>query len=399
MTILELFYRFLILGCISFGGPAAHIGYFRQQFVEKRQWMNDDAYSKLLALCQFLPGPASSQVGFGIGYQRAGLFGGIAAFIGFTLPSLLLMLGFAHFSALDAQADWLDKLIHGLKLLAVVVVADAVLGMFKSFCKDWVTIAISVAVMVAMLFAPHYLTQIIAMLIAAGIGAALLKPKENEISAKQQDEPQGEPQANNPVQLAPLLLFGLILLAGWIFSQPSHAAKLFHDFFQAGSLVFGGGHVALPLLAQTLGEQIGEDRILTAYAAAQAVPGPMFTMASFLGADLSANQGVISGISGGIIATLGIFLPGFLLVLAFWNYWQNLLAKPTVTAAVAGVNAAVVGLLLSAFVQPVLLSAIHHWLDAILVIIGFVVLRFLKPPILVLVAAFIAAGFVLPEVI
>jgi chromate transporter len=312
-TLFEIFHRFFILGCFSFGGPAAHIGYFRQQFVEKRSWMTDTSYSQLLALCQFLPGPASSQVGFGIGYQRAGILGGFAAFVGFTLPSFLLMLTFAHFSALDSQADWLAKLIYGLKLLAVVVVADAVLSMFTSFCKETVTIALSLAVMAAMLIAPHYLTQIIALLCAAAIGAVLLKPKT--ITA-----PHSTSNNQSKLLLAPLIIFVVLLGASFLISfipaAQTAVISLFTDFYQAGSLVFGGGHVALPILAQSIGEQVSEDRILAAYAAAQAVPGPMFTMATFLGADLLPEHTIL----GALIATVGIFLPGFLLVIAFWNY-------------------------------------------------------------------------------
>lgn len=373
----EVFWRFLILGCFSFGGPAAHMGYFRQAFVEKLKWLDDDAYGKLIALSQFLPGPGSSQVGFAVGLQRAGLAGGIAAFVGFTLPSCLLIYFAATLSA-NSESVWINGLIHGLKLLAVVVVADATLGMAKNFCKNKTAYTIAVFTALALLLFPSLLVQLIVLALAGVVGMSLLKPEQATINQNQ----------TSGIRILPLALFALLLF-GLPFIAHEHIwLGLFSDFYQSGSLVFGGGHVVLPLLQQTLGESVDTDRFLLGYAFAQAVPGPMFTMATFLGAEVMPNQSLL----GALTATLAIFLPGFLLVLALHNAWQNLASKPKIAGAAAGINAAVVGLLLSALYNPVFVSAVFNSWDFAVIVLGFFALRVLQLPILVLVAGFALAG-------
>ena len=373
----EVFWRFLILGCFSFGGPAAHMGYFRQAFVEKLKWLDDESYGKLIALSQFLPGPGSSQVGFAVGLQRAGLAGGIAAFVGFTLPSFLLIYFAATLSA-NSESFWINGLIHGLKLLAVVVVADATLGMAKNFCTNKTGYAIAVFTAVALLLFPSLIVQLAVLAIAGAVGMGFLKP---ETIGANSNEKKG-------IRLLPLALFALLLFGLPFIAHDYIWLGLFSDFFQSGSLVFGGGHVVLPLLQQTLGESVDTDRFLLGYAFAQAVPGPMFTMATFLGAEVMPNQSLL----GALTATLAIFLPGFLLVLALHNAWQNLASKPKITGAAAGINAAVVGLLLSALYNPVFVSAVFNSWDFAVIVLGFFALRVLQLPILVLVAGFALAG-------
>lgn len=379
-AIWEVFWRFLVLGCFSFGGPAAHLGYFRKAFVEKLNWINDSDYGKLVALSQFLPGPGSSQVGFALGLQRAGLAGGIAAFIGFTLPSFILIYFAATLSS-STDSALVNGLIHGLKLLAVVVVADATLGMAKNFCQNKITYALAVATAVALLLFPSLFTQLGMLILAALIGVVFLKSTNT-----------ASPQVtSSKIGFLPLILFALLLFGLPLIAHHNHWLTLFSDFYQSGSLVFGGGHVVLPLLQQTLGDAVSTDRFLLGYAFAQAVPGPMFTMATFLGSEVMPNHSLI----GAATATLAIFLPGFLLVLALHRAWQDLASKPKIAGATSGINAAVVGLLLAALYNPVFLSAVLSPLDMAIVIIGFFVLRVLQLPILVLVAGFALTGMVI----
>lgn len=380
---LEVFWRFLLLGCVSFGGPAAHIGYFQQAFVQRLRWLDDADYARLVALSQFLPGPSSSQVGFAIGYRRAGGAGALAAFLGFTLPSFLLMLGVATWSAHSADSGVLDGLVRGLKLLAVVVVAEAVRTMALSFCRDLTTAAIAGLTTALLLFLASPWTQYAALLLAAVAGCALL-PRQSPGTVSR-------PTAGGGVRWLPLGLFVLLFLGLPLTGVGDPVWRLFSQFYSSGSMVFGGGHVVLPLLQQHLGDAVSEDRFLLGYAAAQAVPGPMFSLAAFLGADLLPAAPV----SGALLATAGIFLPGFLLVLALQSAWEALAARPRVMGLVAGVNAAVVGLLLAAWVKPVALAAINGWLDAALALVGWLVLFRWRPPILLLVAGFAGAGVAL----
>lgn len=372
----ELFWRFLALGCISFGGPVAHLGYFRTAFVDRLKWLDEASYGRLVALSQFLPGPSSSQVGFAIGYQRAGVAGGVAVFLGFTLPSFLLLYLLAIAGSAVTDTVYFGGFVKGLKLLAVVVVADAVLGMYSTFCKGRLAGALCILTASALLVVPSMATQFAVLAAGALAGWRFLRV------------PEASPGGRLRFSWLPLTLFFLLLIALPFLASLSTDLDLFSRFYQAGSLVFGGGHVVLPLLQQTVGDALPIDRFLLGYAAAQAIPGPMFAMSAFLGASMSPDH----ALAGALIAVLGIFLPGFLLILSFHDTWETLARKPGAAGAVAGVNASVVGLLLAALYQPVFVNAVFTPLDLALAVIGFFLLRALRLPILALVAFFAAAG-------
>lgn len=375
----EIFSKFFMLGCISFGGPAAHIGYFRQAFVEKHQWLSDKDYGQLVALSQFLPGPGSSQVGFSIGYHRARLPGAIAAFLGFTLPSVMVMLVIALLSQHFSDNTFFEGVVHGLKLLAVIVVADAAWGMFNNFCKQKISVILCVFTAIALLLVPSLYTQMLVLVFAALVGKYYLISK---------DEASLEPVSKIQLNWPPLIIFISLLISLPFLSHLNAETKLFADFFQAGSLVFGGGHVVLPLLEGLVGDQLSQDAFLTAYATAQAVPGPMFTLATFLGFELLPNSPVV----GALLATLAVFLPGFLLILIVLKNWTFLARNPSISGAMNGVNAAVVGLLLSALYQPVFQSAMINGADMALVFLGIYLLKCMKLPILALVILYSLLG-------
>ena len=372
-----IFKTFFWLGWFSFGGPAAHIGYFRQTFVEKLKWLDDSEYAQIVALSQFLPGPGSSQVGFALGYKRGGLSGACAAFVGFTLPSVIIMLALAMVSSQITDTAMFQNIVHGLKLLAVVVVADATWGMYKNFCQSKLTAGLCVATAIALLVAPSIMTQMFVLLGAGIVGLRYLR--------------KGSVPSTEPFKpsIAPLALFAVLLLGLPLVAHTLPLLGLFSDFFQAGSLVFGGGHVVLPLLQNIVGDQLSPDVFFTGYAAAQAVPGPMFTFATFIGYELSDTP-----ILGALIATLGVFLPGFLLLLGVLKHWQALASKPLVSGAINGVNASVVGLLLSALYQPVFSSAVVAPIDMALVIVGFYLHKKLNLSVLWMIVFFVAAGLV-----
>ncbi|PUZ88623.1 chorismate-binding protein [Vibrio vulnificus] len=375
-NMLQIFKTFFWLGWISFGGPAAHIGYFRHTFVEKLKWISDEEYAQLVALSQFLPGPGSSQVGFGLGYKKGGLPGACAAFLGFTLPSVVIMLLLALVSSQVTDTALFQNVVHGLKLLAVVVVADAAWGMYKNFCRSPLTVGICVATAVALLVFSGIATQMAVLILAALIGVIALK---------------GENKATEhgfTPSLTPLVIFAALLLLLPLLTTAQPLVRLFNEFYQAGSLVFGGGHVVLPLLQNIVGEQISQDAFLTGYAAAQAVPGPMFTFATYIGYVLHPSSPIL----GAIVATLAVFLPGFLLMLGVLKNWQLLAANPRVSGALQGVNAAVVGLLVAALYQPVFSSAVSSGLDVGLILIGFYLQKQIKVPILALVLFFMLSG-------
>jgi chromate transporter len=377
----EIFWRFLLLGCISFGGPAAHIGYFQRTFVQKLEWLSNDAYAKLISLSQILPGPGSSQIGFAIGLQKAGLAGGIAAFLGFTLPSFILMYWLAVSVNLDTPADWLLSVSSGLKLLAVVVVLDAVITMFRSFCKGRLSILIMLLSVLLLIIYQSFYTQMLVLLIAMLIGMTnnQAPPKQVKIA-----------QSLKKIYWLPMLLFISLFLISLGLSQYDSLAGLFATFYKNGSVVFGGGHVVLPLLQTSIGDTLTEQQFLFGYAAAQGVPGPMFTMATYMGAQWIEN----APLSGAIVATLAIFLPGFLLILAINHSWQSLAQHPKFVGASAGINAAVVGFLIVALYDPVFISAVHNYFDLCLVVIGFLGLKLFKPPILLMISIFILLGFI-----
>ncbi|UAB71070.1 chromate efflux transporter [Vibrio sp. SCSIO 43132] len=377
----SIFKTFFLLGWVSFGGPAAHIGYFRNTFVEKLKWLSEAEYAQIVALSQFLPGPGSSQVGFALGYRKGGITGAIAAFLGFTLPSVILMLLLAVLSSQLTDSSVFQSIIHGLKLLAVVVVADATIGMYKNFCQQKVTIALCVATAMALLLFPNLYTQMIVLVVAALVGQALLRG----------DQANTESREPTQIRWLPLLLFAALLFGLPVLGRLATEIQLFSDFYQAGSLVFGGGHVVLPLLQNIVGDQLSQDAFLTGYAAAQAVPGPMFTFATYIGYELLPASPIL----GALLATLAVFLPGFLLLLTVLNNWQELASRPKLSGAVAGVNASVVGLLLAALYQPVFTSAVLSGADMAVVVAGFYLLKQRKLPIVALVAFFIGAGMLL----
>ncbi|MEZ9563954.1 chromate efflux transporter [Vibrio artabrorum] len=374
---LSIFKTFFWLGWISFGGPAAHIGYFRKTFVEKLNWLSDQEYGQIVALSQFLPGPGSSQVGFAVGYKKGGLTGAIAAFIGFTSPSVILMLILALVSNQLLEAPLFISVIHGLKLLAVVVVADATFGMYKNFCQSKVATALCVITAVVLLLLPGIWPQVLVLLFAAIVGSQFLTSQALKTTPSTQK-----------ISVTPLVIFVALLVGLPLFSAYSQSIEVFGLFYQAGSLVFGGGHVVLPLLQNGIGDQLSQDAFLTGYAAAQAVPGPMFTLATYLGYMLMPSAPII----GALLATIAVFLPGFLLLLGVLKNWQAIASKPLVAGALTGVNAAVVGLLLAALYQPIFTSAVNSRLDFVLIVVGVWLLKTVKMPIVGLVGVFMLFG-------
>lgn len=376
-NIFEIFYKFLLLGFVSFGGPMAHLGYFRKTFVEKLKWLDEATYVRLVALSQFLPGPSSSQVGFSIGLKRGGLAGGIAAFIAFTFPSFFILYLLATFDISQNDNTIINGIIAGLKLFAVVIVADAVLGMFKNFCKDKVTIVIFLsATSILLLFHSAYI-QIFVLIIAALFGGIFIKNK-----------PNSQYTETKKIKLFPFILFLILLFLLPFFATFNDMIKTFTAFYEAGSLVFGGGHVVLPLLKQSLGDMVTNESFLVGYSLAQAVPGPMFTIASYLGADILNS----SPFFGALISTIAIFLPGFLLILSFWDSFESYTKKGRVLNAIAGVNAAVVGLLTAILINTVFPSGVHSYVDFSIVAIGLYGFRKFKIPVLYMITLFILIG-------
>ena len=375
-----LFLIFLRLGLTSFGGPIAHLGYFRDEFVAKRRFLSERSYADLVALCQFLPGPASSQVGIAIGLLRHGYRGALAAWAGFTLPSAIALicfaLGMSRFGAVFSPAA-----LHGLKVVAVAVVAQAVWGMGRNLCTDGIRISIMAAAACVALLASNAVVQLGIIAAAGLIGLAALKP-----GAAHAHEPLPLPIGKRAgvfwLLLFAALLLLLPMLAAWF---PSRITAAVSAFFRVGSLVFGGGHVVLPLLQAEVVPSgwIDNDTFLAGYGAAQAVPGPLFTFAAFLGASMHATP---SGWYGGLLCLLAIFAPSFLLVAGAMPFWDGLRKQARAQAALAGVNAGVVGLLLAALYQPVWTSAIHRPADFALAVLALVALMFWKwPPWLVVV--------------
>ncbi|WP_429072494.1 chromate efflux transporter [Aeromonas veronii] len=380
----QVFIQFLWLGCISFGGPAAHIGYFQRTFVQRLGWLTQAEFARLLALCQLLPGPASSQLGFAIGRHRAGLGGALSAFLGFTLPSFLLLLAAAIGIGQLGSNLWLDAALHGLKLLALIVVADAVLTMSRQFCATGMTQGIMVVTAAALWWQPGLLTQLL-MLAGAALICARSQSGAGSVPASAELPSAASSQPHWPT----LLLFGILFIGLPLLGSP--LGQLVADFYRAGSLVFGGGHVVLPLLQESVGHTLNEQQFLTGYSLAQLVPGPMFTLATYLGAQLQPEMPMI----GALLATLALFAPGFLLLWAVGPCWQQWLAQPRLAGAVTGINAAVVGLLLAALYQPVWQSAVLAPTDLALAAIGFYLLRVVKLPIPAIAALLVMAAILL----
>jgi chromate transporter len=381
----EVLLAFLRLGLTSFGGPVAHIGYFRDEFVVRRHWLDDRAYADLVALCQFLPGPASSQVGIAIGLSRAGYCGALAAWTGFTLPSAIALVLFAY--GVRGLGDvggsgWL----HGLKVAAVAVVAQAVLGMMRSLAPDRERATFAVAAAVIALAFPTAWGQVGAIILGGLMGVLLLRPQPR---ADHASLPLNVSRATGAAMLAVFfaLLFGLPLLAS---AFPLQAIRLVDAFYRAGSLVFGGGHVVLPLLQASVVPPgwITNDAFLAGYGAAQAVPGPLFTFAAYLGAMMQSPP---NGWAGAVICLVAVFLPSFLLVIGALPFWEELRRRKIAQAALLGVNAAVVGLLLAAFYRPVWTAGITTAGDFALGCAAFLLLFMWQvPPWLVVI--FCAAG-------
>ncbi|GAB3054983.1 chromate transporter [Virgibacillus ainsalahensis] len=369
-TWLEILIVSTRLGLTSFGGPIAHLGYFHEEYIRRRKWMDEKSYADLVALCQFLPGPASSQVGIGIGVMRGGVLGGIISFLGFTLPSVIALIIFV--SLLNTfgieEAGW----INGLKVVAVVVVAHAVLGMAKKLTPDLQRKTIALFALVVTLLWQTAYSQIGVILLAGVIGFLLYR---------QQNTQEEQSVSHFPISrrfgyICLTLFFGLLIVLPILRNFTSiEWVALFDSFYRSGSLVFGGGHVVLPLLEQEFvpAGWLSEQEFLAGYGAAQAVPGPLFTFAAYIGA-------VINGWQGGLFATFAIFLPAFLLILGTLPFWDALRSNPKIKGALIGVNASVVGILISALYHPIWTSSINEAIDFALAAILFSMLVYWKLP-------------------
>ncbi|MFT2721854.1 chromate efflux transporter [Deinococcus sp. A31D244] len=380
MRVLEVFLVFLRLGLTSFGGPVAHLGYFRAEFVTRRAWLGEAAYADLVALAGFLPGPASSQVGLSVGLLRAGWPGLLAAWAGFTLPSAALMtalaLGLTRLGD-PGQAGWLT----GLKLAAVAVVAQAVAGLWASLVTDRVRAGLALGTAAALLLWPGAGAQVLALLVCAGVGWRWLTGKVGAGGAALPAVPVSRRAGTALLILAGMLLLALPLLAplgpGWAILDAT---------YRAGALVFGGGHVVLPLLEGSFAGALPQGTFTAGYGAANAMPGPLFTFATFLGA-------AAHGPAGALLATLGIFLPGALLMVGALPHWAALAARPAARAALAGVNAGVVGLLLAALYDPVFTSAVRGPRDLALALLAYATLIVLRWPAWAVVLACAGVGW------
>ncbi|MDO8225145.1 chromate efflux transporter [Bacillus cabrialesii] len=383
-TLIEILIVSTRLGFTSFGGPIAHLGYFYEEYIRKRKWLDEKSYADLVALCQFLPGPASSQVGIGIGVLRGGLIGGIVSFLGFTLPSVLALIIFALLlkSTDIEQAGW----IHGLKIVAVAVVAHAITGMAQKLTPDIKRKTISLFALVVSLLWQTVFTQAGIIIVAAAIGFLLF---QESIDKKESAFHFPISKTFGAVCLS-LFLGLLVLLPALRETADLRWLSMFDSFYRAGSLVFGGGHVVLPLLEQEFvpAGMISKEAFLAGYGAAQAVPGPLFTFAAYLGA-------VMGGWQGGMLAAVAIFLPAFLLILGALPYWDALRRNSNLKGALAGVNAAVVGILISAFYFPIWTSTILNPIDFAFAAVLFSMLAYWKLPPWVIVISGAIGGLLL----
>jgi chromate transporter len=381
-TALEVLQVFLKLGVSSFGGPIAHIGYFRDEFVTRRRWLDEQAYADLVALCQFLPGPASSQVGFSVGLMRAGYLGGLAAWTGFTLPSAIVLVLFAY-GAASLNGPLGTGLLHGLKLVAVAIVAQAVFGMARSLCPDRERASIAAVASVIILFSTASVSQIAAILLGALAGLWLCRgappPTGGHLGLK----------VSRRAGVVALAAFFVLLLACLVLQGRSQLGglDLFAAFYRSGALVFGGGHVVLPLLREAFVSPgwVSDDAFLAGYGAAQAVPGPLFTFAAFLGTVVKPEP---HGLAGAAFGLIGIFLPGILILVGMLPFWDAFRVRPSAQAAMRGVNAAVVGILGAALYNPVFTSAVRTPADFAVALAGFVLLTaWRSPPLLVVIVS------------
>ena len=385
----EVLLVFLKLGVSCFGGPIAHIGYFRGEFVTRRRWLDEQAYADLVALCQFLPGPASSQVGFSIGLMRGGYLGGAAAWTGFTVPSAIILVLFAY-GAGSLHGALGTGLLHGLKLVAVAIVAQAVWGMARTLCPDRERASIAVIASLIILFASTSLAQIGAILFGAVAGLWLCRG----------DQPVQSGHVVVPVS-RPVGIAALIVFFALLFILPLvrnlgivPGATLFDAFYRSGALVFGGGHVVLPLLREAFVRPgwVSDDAFLASYGAAQAVPGPLFTFAAYLGAVANPSP---HGLTGAMLGLIGIFLPGILVLIGTLPFWDAVRKRMGAQAMMRGVNAAVVGLLGAALYNPVWTSSVQAPGDFAVALVGFVLLTAWQAPPLVVVIISAIGGVLL----
>lgn len=387
--LIEIFLIFFRLGLTSFGGPIAHLSYFHDEFVKRRKWIDEHAYADLVALCQFLPGPASSQLGIAIGLSRGRIPGAVAAWLGFTLPSALILvlfgLGLTHYGA-DIHAPWL----HGLKLAAAAVVAQAVWGMSVKLCPDRERASIAVvAAIIALTFTPAW-TQL-AVIFLGGVAGGLYFKQAHELP----HSPIGTNVSHRTGLISITLFLGLLFLLPFLVqASGAQTVRLFDSFYRVGALVFGGGHVVLPLLQTEVVNPgwISKDAFLAGYGAAQAVPGPLFTFAAYIGA---VSKTEVSSWLAAVICLVAIFLPGFLLVIGALPLWERIRKFHTMRNAMLGVNASVVGLLLAALYNPVWTSAVFNPKDFCVVLAAFALLVFWKVPSWAVVILSALAGWII----
>jgi len=385
---LEVLRVFLRLGVTCFGGPIAHIGYFRDEFIVRRRWIDEQAYADLVGLCQFLPGPASSQVGFSLGLMRAGYRGGLAAWTGFTLPSAIALVLFAY-GAGELGGPVGIGLLHGLKLVAVAIVAQAVWGMARTLCPDRERASIAVIAALIILFSTSSVSQIAAILLGGIAGIWLCRAGAPETTG------HVTVPVSHTVGLVALtaffvLLAGLPVLRGLVNAQ---GLSLFDAFYRSGALVFGGGHVVLPLLREAFVTPgwISDDAFLAGYGAAQAVPGPLFTFAAYLGTVVKPSP---HGLPGAVLGLIGIFLPGVLILMGTLPFWDSFRKRAGAQAVMRGVNAAVVGLLGAALYNPVWTSSVKTPGDFGIALVGFVLLTVWRAPPLVVVTVSALGGII-----
>lgn len=386
-NVTEVALVFLRLGCSSFGGPVAHLGYFHSEVVKKRRWVDEAQFGDVVSLCQFLPGPASSQVVFALGMLRAGIFGALAASLCFTLPSALLMIGFAQGVALVgdlSRAGWL----HGLRLAAVAVVAQAVWGMAKSLCPDRARVSLCLAAAAAVLLSSSAVTQVGVIAAGGAIGSWLYRREAPSAAASHATDTAGR-----PLLAAAALVTFLVLLVALPLAASASGQRLiaeFDSFYRSGSLVFGGGHVVLPLLRAEVVPSgwLSDEQFLAGYGAAQALPGPLFTFAAYLGAAMNPAHPWLNG----SWCLLGIFLPAWLLVGGALPFWHRLRGQRWAQGALAGANAAVVGVLLAALYRPVIAESVQADRDVVVALLAFALLQVWKVPAWAVVALMAAAG-------
>ena len=385
LEVLRVFFR---LGVTCFGGPIAHIGYFRDEFVVRRRWIDEQAYADLVGLCQFLPGPASSQVGFSLGLMRAGYRGGLAAWTGFTLPSAIALVLFAY-GAGELGGPVGIGLLHGLKLVAVAIVAQAVWGMARTLCPDRERASIAVIAALIILFSTSSVSQIAAILLGGIAGIWLCRAGAPETTG------HVTVPVSHTVGLVALtaffvLLAGLPVLRGLVNAQ---GLSLFDAFYRSGALVFGGGHVVLPLLREAFVTPgwISDDAFLAGYGAAQAVPGPLFTFAAYLGTVVKPSP---HGLPGAVLGLIGIFLPGVLILMGTLPFWDSFRKRAGAQAVMRGVNAAVVGLLGAALYNPVWTNSVRTPGDFGIALVGFVLLTVWRAPPLVVVTVSALGGII-----